>query len=99
MDASQTTPLGEIVKAKTARVVRLHRRGFRRTEIAFMQRIPVFAVDACLDSYYDAPQDGDPTPAEIAEKAAEIKAANLAAMQGGSDDRHIGSRLMRRATR
>ena len=99
MDASQTTPLGEIVRAKTAKVVRLHRRGFRRTEIAFMERIPVFAVDACLDSYYDAPQDGDPTPAEIAEEAAKIKAANLAAMQSGSDDRHIGSRLMRRATR
>lgn len=99
MDASQTTPLGEIVRSKTAKVVRLHRRGFRRTEIAFMERIPVFAVDACLDSYYDAPQDGDPTPAEIAEKAAAIKAANLAAMQGGCEPMPVGSRLMRRATR
>ena len=99
MDATGTKPFAEVVAAKQAKIVRLHRRGFRRTEIAFMQRIPVFVVDACLDSYYDTPQDGDPTPAEIAEKAAAIKAANLAAMQAGSDAPHIGSRAMRRAAK
>lgn len=99
MDATDTKPFAEVVAAKTAKIVRLHRRGFRRLEIAVIERVPAIVVDACLDSYYDVPQDGDPTPAEIAEKAAAIKAANVAAMQAGSDAPHIGSRAMRRAAK